>query len=205
MSDVGHGGVVHVLSGSSANTNVSDSSAWYGMQCGHCGNRVSGAVVAWINRHDTVMVRWLRCTICHLGSVENNFVISPPTAGGEPVEGLPDDVGRAYAEARACLTVGAYTACELMCRKILMHVAVAKGAEEGESFADYVTYIQGEGYITPPMVPWVDEIRRRGNLATHEIPAVERQRAEGTLTFTAQLLRLVYEMEHKLRQQLPPA
>lgn len=130
--------------------------------------------------------------------------MSPATLGGEPVEGLPEDVGRAYREARGCLAVGAFTACELMCRKILMHVAVAKGAGEDQSFASYVTYLRNEGHITAAMVPWVDEIRNRGNVATHEIPAAEQQRAASTLTFTTQLLRIVYEMEYKLQQQSPP-
>ncbi|EEF78683.1 hypothetical protein MDMS009_2856 [Methylophaga thiooxydans DMS010] len=37
------------------------------------------------------------------------------------------------------MEVNAYTAAELICRKILMHVAADKGADEGKSFAAYLT------------------------------------------------------------------
>ncbi len=85
-----------------------------------------------------------------------------------------------------------------------MHVAVDKGADTNKSFAHYLNYLTEQGYLTPPMLPWVDLIRRRGNEATHEIPASDKDQALGTLMFTAQLLRLVYEMDHKVRQFLPP-
>ena len=83
-----------------------------------------------------------------------------------------------------------------------MHVAVDKGAAENRSFADYVDHLASEGFVTPPMKPWVDLIRKHANLATHELPATDERRAAGTLAFTAQLLRLIYEMDHKARQYL---
>jgi len=46
------------------------------------------------------------------------------------------------------------------------------------------------------MKPWVDLIRKRGNVATHELPATDHDHAIMTLEFTAQLLRLVHEMSH---------
>lgn len=77
-----------------------------------------------------------------------------------------------------------------------MHVAVDKGAEAGKSFAFYIQHLSDNGYVTPPMNPWVDVIRKNGNIAVHEIPATSEERALGTLIFTEQLLRLVYMMEH---------
>ncbi|WP_179255692.1 DUF4145 domain-containing protein [Streptomyces sp. SS07] len=118
-----------------------------------------------------------------------------PKVGGD-VLGLPSDVEQAYEEARSCAGVNAYTATEVMCRKILMHVAVDKGAESGKAFAFYLSYLSDKGYVTPPMRPWVDEIRKNGNVAVHEIPATDPKRALGTLIFTEQLLRMVYMMEH---------
>jgi len=41
-----------------------------------------------------------------------------------------------------------------------MHVAVEKGAKEGESFAGYLAFLEQQGYVTPPMKPWVEVIRR---------------------------------------------
>ncbi|WP_191305245.1 DUF4145 domain-containing protein [Lentzea cavernae] len=133
----------------------------------------------------------------------NAHELAPTGAAGEAVEGLPTDVAAAYTEARRSASVAAYTSSELMCRKILMHVAVDKGAEAEKSFANYISYLQDEGYITPPMHPWTDLIRQHGNIATHEIPATDRERALGTLTFTTQLLRMIYEMPYKVQQFLP--
>lgn len=53
---------------------------------------------------------------------------------GHDLSGLPDDVHDLYDEARLCTSTGAYTSAVLTCRKILMHVAVEKGASEGENF-----------------------------------------------------------------------
>ena len=91
-----------------------------------------------------------------------------------------------------------------MCRKILMHVAVDKGADEGKAFAAYLDFLQDEGFITPPMKPWADVIRQHGNQATHKIPPADEARGLGTLAFTTQLLRMIYEMDYKVAQFLAP-
>jgi len=81
--------------------------------------------------------------------------------------------------------------------------SVDKGAGPGRSFAEYVDYLAAQGYVTPPMTPWVDLIRKHGNESTHDLPAPERERAEGTVMFTAELLRLVFEMEFMTKRYVP--
>ncbi|WP_442930605.1 DUF4145 domain-containing protein [Micromonospora sp. NBC_00421] len=128
--------------------------------------------------------------------------MSPATLAGEAVEGLPTEVGAAYLEARETAGSGAFTSCELMCRKILMHIAVDKGAQEGKTFVEYLDHLTTTGYITPPMRPWLDLIRTHGNLSTHRLEAASKERALNTLAFTTQLLRLVYEMEHRAQSHV---
>jgi hypothetical protein len=82
-----------------------------------------------------------------------------------------------------------------MCRKILMHVAVEKGAVAGDSFLNYITHLEKEGFVTPPMSKWVELIRKHGNKANHELSTPDKKQTESTLMFTAELLRLTYEME----------
>jgi hypothetical protein len=123
--------------------------------------------------------------------------IVPLYPAGEDVAGLPSDIEAAYQEARECASVSAYTACELVCRKILMHVAVDKGAAEKLTFAKYLEHLANVGYVTPPMVKWVDRIRDRGNAATHELPRTSKEHGLDTLAFTAQLLKLIYKMDYK--------
>jgi len=89
-----------------------------------------------------------------------------------------------------------------MCRKILMHIAVDKGAKEGQTFVFYLDHLAEKGYITPPMKAWTTQIRANGNQSTHELDAPDAARATNTLTFTAMLLVLVYEMEFKHQRGL---
>lgn len=202
----GHGGVTAYLNGAprTSNASVNNSEAHLSYRCPHCENAVSGAVVARVNESAEPPVLWLRCTSCGLGAVHQNGTVQPFSKVGEAIEGLPADTASAYDEARACASACAYTACELMCRKILMHAAVDKGANEGESFASYIDYLVSQGYLTPPMRPWADLIRQHANTATHKIPPSDEKRAKGTLAFTAQLLRLIYEMDHKVAQFMTP-
>jgi len=173
---------------------------WETYVCGHCNTKVTGAVVAKYSWEKppgiTITNKWLLCPNCSLGSVIINKSVFPGSPFGPKLQGLPDDVEAAYEEARRCMEVNAYTAAELLCRKILMHVAVEKGAKEGESFASYLSYLENNGYVTPPMKTWVDLIRQHGNKATHKLEAPEKERAQSTVMFTAELLRLTYEMEY---------
>jgi len=99
------------------------------------------------------------------------------------------------------LSVGASTAAVMLCRKLLVHVAVGQGlAEQNDkgrspTFASAVEYLQDEGIITKRMRPWVDRIREVGNEANHEIPSISAEVALDIATFTEQLLRLTYEMD----------
>ncbi len=174
----------------------------YRYLCAHCGAWTSGLVVARYHYgYDTV--NWLICTGCGHGSVYDNGDLHPSSKFGLAIEGLPEDVGKAYEEARSCYSVNAFTACELICRKLLMHVAVDKGAKENEAFTYYLSKLGEQGYITPPMTKWVALIREHGGKATHLIEAPDRGRSESTLMFTAELLRLIYEMEHMADKYIP--
>ncbi len=181
--------------------------SWYEYTCGHCDAKVSGAVLATTNwdvssGRDTVthIERWIQCTNCGHGSVICGDNTIPGLPFGPQLEGLPADLNKAYQEARNCMGVAAFTAAELICRKILMHVAVEKGGDEGKSFASYLTYLENEGYVTPPMKSWVDLIRQHGNQSTHQLEAADKDRAESTVMLTAELLRLVYEMDYYSRK-----
>ena len=181
--------------------------SWWPYTCGHCGNQVSGAVVASAieSFHGNVAVRWLQCPHCHDGAVSTaDGSVYPGTLFGPSLQGLPPETEGAYNEARMCFSINAFTATELMCRKILMHVAVDKGASEGATFASYIDHLQELGYITPPMEGWVTLIKTHGNRAAHDISPSTSERAKSTLLFTVQLLRSAYEMGFIAAQFAPP-
>lgn len=178
--------------------------SWETYICGHCGTKVSGAVVASYGWQDNIRNsytnQWLLCTSCSKPSAKLNNALYPGAKFGPSVQGLPSEVDASYSEARRCMEVNAFTAAELICRKILMHIAVDKGAKEGEPFAAYLTYLEKEGFVTPPMKGWVDIIRKNGNSSTHKLEEPQKERAQSTVMFTAELLRLVYEMEFMAKQ-----
>lgn len=141
-------------------------------------------------------MRWLYCPECGHGAVWNasDKVVHPLAKFGPDIQELPDIVKDAYDEARRCFAVGAYRACLLTCRALLMYVAVEQGDQEGKHFTEYVQYLVEKGFVTDAMKPWLDEIRNLGNNATHQITEGDQKQAENVLMFTAELLRHVYEL-----------
>lgn len=118
----------------------------------------------------------------------------PGIRPGADVKGI-DDAGVAslYNEARDCFSKNAFTATVLSCRKLLMHIAVSKGAPAGKNFIDYVEYLSSKGYVPPDAKSWVDHIRTKGNEANHEIVIMFEEEARDLISFAEMLLKLVYE------------
>jgi hypothetical protein len=118
----------------------------------------------------------------------------PGSVPGGRVKHLPDGIERLFEESRRCVSNRNYTAAVLVCRKILAHVAVEKGAKENAKFIDFVEHLSDKGYITPDGKGWVDHIRTKGNEANHEIKLMSADDAISLVTFTEMLLRIVYEL-----------
>ncbi len=98
-----------------------------------------------------------------------------------------------YDEARQCIAANAFTASILSCRKILMHVAVSKGAKENLNFIEYVDYLAKNNYLAQGGKDWVDLIRQKGNEANHEIKIMSENDAKDLIKFTEMLLKIIYE------------
>jgi hypothetical protein len=143
---------------------------WETYTCPYCARDVTGAVVAsYAAPGPGPWCLWLRCPRCGKGAVLEEGILHPSAPFGPDIEGLPVQVAEAYDEARNCIGAGAYTAAELICRKILMYVAVDKGADAGKPFTTYLDHLEKAGYLAPAMKGWVDLTRQHGNLATHEL------------------------------------
>ena len=123
---------------------------------------------------------------------------------GEDVQGLPHDTMLCYTEARICATALCYTACEQMCRKVLIHVAVDQGAKNGLNFVQYLDFLLQEGHISKNMEKWVTLIRDHGNKAAHRLDPVDKDRALNTLYFTESLLKIIYEVPYRAGMYLKP-
>lgn len=125
----------------------------------------------------------------------------PGQTYGENIEHLPPEVEQLYNEARNCISVNAYTATAMVCRKILMNVAVSKGAEPDQKFGYYVRFLEEKNFIPPDGKEWVDHIREKGNEANHEIPSINKDEATELIDFVGMLLRFVYELPGRMAQR----
>jgi hypothetical protein len=117
---------------------------------------------------------------------------------GDTVKALPTDVQVLYDEARGDMAVPAYTSAVLVCRKILMHVAVELGAQPNLKFVEYVDYLWDNHHVPVNAKAWVDHIRDKSNEANHEIVQMSREEAEQLISFTEVLLKLVYELPQRV-------
>lgn len=162
--------------------------------CSFCDHKVRVTAGYWSLKNGSVYNAHVLyvCSCGHPTYFYSEIQIPPPLPG-RPVEHLPELVGKLFKEARGCLAAEATTACEMACRKILMNAAVARGADENKNFAFYVNWIEENGYIPPGCKSWLDEIRKAGNDANHEIPISTKESAQKTLTFTEAFLRFAFE------------
>ena len=125
----------------------------------------------------------------------------PGVAPGNSVAHLPPDIESLYNEARQAVSVNAFTASVLACRKLLMNIAVNHGAKEGATFVSYVEHLANTGFVPPNGRAWVDHIRSKGNEATHEIRLMGSAEAHELVSFAEMLLKFIYEFPAKI----PPA
>ena len=171
--------------------------------CGYCGEK-TGVTVGYTDPDGRGRI--FLCGGCnrptfieYKGSI---YLQTPSPTLGNIVLHLPQEIDSLYLESRHCTQVEAYTACVLVCRKILMHVAVGKGAEPGQNFLDYVIYLTEKGYVPPDGKGWVDHIRKKGNEANHEIVIMSKEIALELLSFVEMLLKFVYELPARI---MPPS
>ncbi|HEU5071956.1 MAG TPA: DUF4145 domain-containing protein [Verrucomicrobiae bacterium] len=168
--------------------------------CGYCGNPLASALgwsasfVKGGSRHS-----FGRIYVCHHCS-RPTFIDSsdgkqtPGFSFGEPVKNISDkDLNAIYEEARTATSAGCYTAAVLCCRKLLMHLAVAKGAKEGDTFKRYVEYLADNHHVPPACKGWVEQIKDAGNEANHVVKMMNREDAEHLVSFCEMLLKIFYE------------
>ena len=118
------------------------------------------------------------CAVCDSPTAKLGGRQYPGVTFGDTVRALPTDVQVLYDEARGDMAVPAYTSAVLVCRKILMHVAVELGAQPNLKFVEYVDYLWDNHHVPVNAKAWVDHIRDKSNEANHEIVQMSREEAE---------------------------
>ena len=164
--------------------------------CGYCG-QITGVSYGYFTDQRSHFIYF--CGGCKRPSFfEYGELQTPGFIPGNEVSHLPKEIESLYNEARYCIQVNSYTACVLICRKILMHISVEKGAEPNQSFISYVEYLAGKGFVTPDSKAWVDYIRTKSNEANHEIVLMTSDDALQLLSFVEMLLKLIFEFPARI-------
>ncbi|HAH45905.1 MAG TPA: hypothetical protein DCM07_13830 [Planctomycetaceae bacterium] len=170
----------------------------YSFVCGHCNNQVSSSLGYktghYIDGSGEEKGGVYICPHCHGPTiVAPDGTRLPDVPIGNSVDHVPQDLVDLYEEARRCTSTGCYTASVLVCRKIIMHIGVANGADEGKNFLYYVDHLADAGFVPPNGKTWVDHIRKKGNEANHEIKLITRDDTRELIVFIEMLLRFIYE------------
>lgn len=176
-----------------------------GFVCGHCGNQI-GSNLGWVcevQGRPNGSARVFLCPFCNRPSYFEDAAQIPGVASGGHVGNVPAEVEKLYDEARNCTAANSHTAAVLATRKLLMHIAVNKGADAGKSFVEYVEFLSDKGYVPPDGKTWVDHIRKKGNEANHEIALMGKTDAEELLVFAEMLLKFIYEFPSRIPKTGP--
>jgi Domain of unknown function (DUF4145) len=180
---------------------IDDEEAWAaGVQCSFCGGTPL-MVVAQTHRYGAHPVQWLHCIRCGQGAVVNGFQMSPGLKQFPTPEGTPEAESKLWEEVRTCLSVDAYDAVAMICRKLLLHIVYTHQRSINPNakpkkirFEEAVNYLVNNEVIPKNHHVWVDTIRTTGNAATHELPGVSAEQAAQIALFTHQLFTNIYEM-----------
>lgn len=172
--------------------------------CGYCGASVSSEK-GWHAYLQPTGDIFGSIYICHKCLKPTFFDFSgsqtPGIIMGDVVESIDEkNVEDLYNEARKSSSAGAFTATVLCCRKLLMHIAVDKGDKPGKTFFEYVQFLSDNNYIPPGAKEWVDQIRKKGNEANHEIVIMNIESAKDLLSFCGMLLKIIYEFPAKVKK-----
>src|SRR5207245_2782714 len=110
--------------------------------CGNCGHNISSNIGFRLyytensgNNRGYIYI----CHQCNKPTYFDNLFVEqvPGPQYGEKVQHISDEaVSKLYDEARNSFGSRAYTASVLCCRKLLMHIAVSKGAAENLNFIE---------------------------------------------------------------------
>ncbi len=191
---------------------LSSDTTWANARCPYCGHEHALVVAAQTDgnyEQAPDLTTWFRCVACKAGFVAQDGVIQPAPIPLRTPDGMPTDEVAVWDEVRACLGIGASTAVVMLCRKLLLHIAVTHGLASTNSrgyapgFAECVQHLQDEGVVTSRMKAWVDRIKEIGNDANHTLVPITKEQAFDVATFMEQLLILAYELDARMLASSP--
>lgn len=192
------------------------------VNCTRCSARVSGTVEGQFNEHldeAGFTVRWslLKCPTCFAailiaqddeaarygGSDDGELwadtrVLYPVNKRRELGAAVPEPIRTAFGEARTCFDdARAYTACAIMCRKVLEGICDSHGAKRG-SLAQRLKSLADQGVLDKRLYEWIDTLRVVGNEAVHDVSVtVSKEDAADLLELAEAVAEYLYTFKEK--------
>lgn len=177
-------------------------------KCGHCNEFIASieGTTAKKTEKGSTDNNYAQIYICHYCMQPTYFdhdgkQYPGSTFGSEVKHITSNEVKDLYSESRECMKANAYTASAMCSRKLLMNIAVDKGADEGLKYIEYVDYLDEKGYTPPNSKDWVDSIRDKGNDANHEIKMMSEDDAKQLIRFTEMILKFIYEFPGSIKPE----
>lgn len=179
--------------------------------CGHCGENITSNIGYHMYDNHTNSSRDIEegyIYICHKCNkptyIDRENQVPGATYGKKFKKEIFNNnlVYQLYEEACQCMKINAYTSVGMCCRKLLMHISVDCGAEEGKKFAYYVEYLDQNNFIPTNCKKWVDIIRNKGNEANHEIIILNENDAKQLIQFIQIMISVIYEMPYQAEQYI---
>jgi uncharacterized protein YbaR (Trm112 family) len=185
---------------------VTEREAWSVVACPSCRN--PNMLVVARQEHDEfqppgyALNAWLLCVGCGQATVGDRFGRVSPAAMEFPTpDGTPEAETNLWQEVRACLSIDAYNAVAMLCRKLLLHLVFTHERSQNPqatprrmTFAQAVQHLLDNAVIIASYEPLAKEIKDIGNKANHELPDITQEEARKIALFTYFLFTSVYEM-----------
>lgn len=126
--------------------------------------------------------------------------MQPTSSGDWEVAHLPEeDLAPVWEEAIKVFRVGAYASAVVACGRTLEAAADIRGIT-GKNLNTRINKMRTDGLITSEFKDAMDYVRLIRNIGAHAGKEVSRESAEGTMRFTQQTLRLLFEVPNELER-----
>jgi hypothetical protein len=124
---------------------------------------------------------------------DNVIATHPESIGEWDVDHIPDDVLPIWNEAVTVYRAGANASAVVACGRVL-EAAANKRDVTGRTLQNRIDKMLDDGLITTEFKSAMDYVRLIRNVGAHADKDVSRDSAEGTMRFTQQTLRLLFEV-----------
>ncbi len=168
-------------------------------QCGYCGNQVATTVGyqsgRQFNANPSQLLRIYICPHCQLPTMTTGdfYWRLPAYPPGTFIEHVPTQLAALYDEARAAAGANAHTAAVMVCRVLLMNIAVDRGAKKRQTYDFYINYLFEGHYLSPDGKQVAEYVKRLGNDANHKIVMMDSDASGAVIRIIEALFRQIYE------------